>query len=343
MRTTSKLSKFSVIYLFLLFTPIVSNAQDNIAWINFSWKSGVSNGKLLEKSAMIIPMRINDIPYAFDAQFDLGAVSTMIYGNTFAPYLAQDPALQKQINSDKTVMIEGKTYPYFEGISIYLDKVEFPNQSVALFKDFGDVMTADSIDTPTTKHIGTVAADFFNTKILVIDYVNQRLCSIEELPAEWTENIDLVDIEYIEGNNWIILPLQVGDNVHKVVFDTGSSLFPLVSSASKIAQISDVSKFADSMIVSSWGVEETVYGYTPEVNISLGGNKFAPLPVYTSQGLDDETLDAAGFWGIVGNRYFLNNVIVIDYKNKKFGILNNLPLRNKAVCSYTPDFAPFCI
>lgn len=320
MRTTSKLGKFSVIYL-LLFAPIASNAQDNMPWINFSWKSEVSNGKLLEKAAMILPMRINNTPYAFDAQFDLGAVSTMIYGNTFAPYLAEDPVLQKQINSKKTVMIEGKTCPYFEGLSIYLDNVEFPNQSVALFKDFGDVMTIDSIHTPTTKHIGTVAADFFNTKILVIDFLNQKLCSIEELPAEWTKNINLVDIEYIEGNNWIILPLQVGDTVRKVVFDTGSSLFPLVSSHSKIAQISDVNKIADSTTVLSWGVEETVYGYTPKVNISLGTTKFIPLPVYTSQGLDDESLDAAGFWGIVGNRYFLNNVIIIDYKNKKFGIL----------------------
>lgn len=104
-------------------------------------------------------------------------------------------------------MIEGETCPYFEGISIYLDKVEFPNRS----------------------------------------------------------------------------------------FDTGSSLFPLVSSPSKIAQISDIHKIADAMIVSSWGVEETVYGYTPEVNISLGANKLPPLPVYTSPGLDDETLEAVGF------------------------------------------------
>lgn len=271
---------------------------------------------------MTVPIRIHDIPYAFEAQFDLGAVSTMVYGKTFAPYLAQSPILQKQLSTEQAVMIEGSTCPYFQDVSIYLDKVEFPNQKVALFKDFGDVMTKDSIHTPTTKHVGTVAADLFNKKILVIDYINQRLCSIETLPAEWVQKIDFVDIEYIEENNWILLSLQVGDTVRKVVFDTGSSLFPLVSSPSKIAQISDYTQCADSLKVSSWGNEEVVYGYVPETNVSLGTNRLESLLVYSSQGLDDESLDGAGFWGIVGNRYFLNKVVVIDYKNQKFGILN---------------------
>lgn len=25
-------------------------------------------------------------------------------------------------------------------------------------------------------------------------------------------------------------------------------------------------------------------------------------------------------WGITGNAYFLNNVVIIDYKNKRFGV-----------------------
>lgn len=319
MRATAIFSKFSVIYLFLLFTSITTNAQESMPWMHFSWQSQILNGRFVEKTAMIVPLRINKIPYQFEAQFDLGAVSTMIYGKTFAPYLAQNSELREQINMEQTVMIEGNICPCFQG-DIYLDKIEFPNQKIALFEDFGEEMTRDSIHTTTIKHIGTVAADMFNTQILVIDYVNQKLCSVDTLPEDWIRTIDFVDIDYIKENNWIFLPLQIGDTVRKVIFDTGSSLFPLVSSPSKIAQICDVNKSTDSVTVSSWGKEEVVYGYAPKVHVSLGETNFDRMPVYISQGLDDASLDDAGCWGIVGNQYFLNSVIIIDYKNNRFGI-----------------------
>lgn len=293
---------------------------DTLPWIHFSWSSDILSGRLVEKTAMNVPFIIDGMPYAFDAQFDLGAVSTMIYGETFAPYLAKNPGLQEKLDPTQTVLIEGSSCPYFVGLSIRLDSVEFPNQRVALFKDFGDVMTEDSIRTSTTKHIGTIAADLFNQKILVIDYKNERLCSVESLPSDWGARVEFVEMEYIAENNWIFLPLQIGGTIRKVVFDTGASLFPLVSSPSKIAQISCSNHCVDSLRVSSWGNEEIVYGYAPEVNISLGAIKFPSLPVYSSPGLDDESLDSAGFWGIVGNRYFLDRIIIIDYKNRKFGI-----------------------
>jgi hypothetical protein len=32
-------------------------------------------------------------------------------------------------------------------------------------------------------------------------------------------------------------------------------------------------------------------------------------------------LESENIWGLTGNKYFLNNVIIIDYKNKLFGVL----------------------
>ena len=327
MKVILSLNKFIKIFSLTLLVSIATNAQKNLPnsslpWIQFTWHSETLNGRFIDKAAMYVPITINQMPYAFDAQFDLGATSTMIYEKTFAPYLAQAPDLQKKINVKRTIQIEGVNQPCFENITIRLDNIEFTNQNVTLFKNFGDAMTKDSIHSPTTKHIGTVAADLFNKKTLIIDYINQRLCSIDSLPSTWEQKIDFVAIDYIKENNWIFLPLQIGDKMQKVMFDTGSSIFPLLSSPTKIAQITNSKECTDSLKVSSWGDEVTVYSYTPKVDISLGTNKFKSLPIYSNQGLDDESLDGAGFWGIVGNCYFLDKVIVIDYKNKRFGILN---------------------
>ena len=140
------------------------------------WSSGNLGGRLIEKTAMIVPLKIEELPYAFEAQFDLGACSTMIYGKAFAPYLAMASDIREKIDTTQTVFLQGASYPCFADLSIQLDGVEFPNRRVVFFEDFGTEMTKDSLCTSTIKHIGTIAADLFEGKILIIDYKNQRLC-----------------------------------------------------------------------------------------------------------------------------------------------------------------------
>ena len=168
--------------------------DDTLPWIHFSWSSGNLGGRLIEKTAMIVPLKIEELPYAFEAQFDLGACSTMIYGKAFAPYLAMASDIREKIDTTQTVFLQGASYPCFADLSIQLDGVEFPNRRVVFFEDFGTEMTKDSLCTSTIKHIGTIAADLFEGKILIIDYKNQRLCGIESpsLPigsSEWSLSI----------------------------------------------------------------------------------------------------------------------------------------------------------
>lgn len=144
--------------------------DDTLPWIHFSWSSGNLGGRLIEKTAMIVPLKIEELPYAFEAQFDLGACSTMIYGKAFAPYLAMASDIREKIDTTQTVFLQGASYPCFADLSIQLDGVEFPNRRVVFFEDFGTEMTKDSLCTSTIKHIGTIAADLFEGKILIIDY-----------------------------------------------------------------------------------------------------------------------------------------------------------------------------
>ena len=156
----------------------------------------------------------------------------------------------------------------------------------------------------------------------VIDYKNQRLCGIESLPSDWEQRVEFVDIEYVKESNLVFLPLQIGDITYRVMFDTGSSIFPLLSSLSKIARISNPDRCVDSLTVLSWGKPVDVYGYIPDVKIMLGKEELDnSLPVYGSDMLNDKNLDRSGYWGLTGNRYFLDKTIVIDYKNRRFGIL----------------------
>lgn len=89
-----------------------------------------------------------------------------------------------------------------------------------------------------------------------------------------------------------------------------------------MAQIADTSHCIDSLAISSWGEISNVYSYQPKVKIEFDNMDLSSHQVFAGDQVSDEMLEDAGFWGIVGNRYFLNQTVVIDYKNNKFGILN---------------------
>lgn len=36
--------------------------------------------------------------------------------------------------------------------------------------------------------------------------------------------------------------------------------------------------------------------------------------------MDSDDLSWLDGWGMTGNAYFLNNVVILDYKNKRFGV-----------------------
>jgi hypothetical protein len=52
------------------------------------------------------------------------------------------------------------------------------------FENF-DEIPKDSVNTKSEKHIGTIAPDLFQNKILIIDYVNKRICN-RKLPQEYS-------------------------------------------------------------------------------------------------------------------------------------------------------------
>lgn len=274
----------------------------------------------IEKTAMSVPVKIGEMPYPFDAQFDLGASATMVYGNTFAPYMQKHSEIKQRLDTTRTVNIQGERCAILSKIDLTLGETAFPQTDVVLFSNYGDAMTADSVGTSSVKHIGTIAADLFNTGVLVIDYPGERLCGMKNVPQAWEQEFEFVDIDYDAEMNWILIPLKIGGEVRKVLFDTGSSMFSLLSSPSHIAGIADTTNCTDSLSVGAWENTVQVHGYAPHAAVQFGSVAFTPHSVYASPYLDDQTLEEAGFWGIVGNRYFLDRTIIVDYRNKRFGI-----------------------
>lgn len=160
--------------------------------------------------------------------------------------------------------------------------------------------------------IGTIGIDIFKNKVLIIDYPNQQLCILEDVPKDFSAK--MIDIE-LDKNNRPLLPLKINNKTFKILFDTGASVFPLLVPEENI-NIFSSNPIQDSLKVRSWGNFHYVKGRKISEKFILAGIEFKNKMIYSSTGKGiDKNSD-----GVTGNILFLDKIVILDLKNKKFGI-----------------------
>ncbi len=310
------MKKITISLFFVLLSSSLALSQD-YGCFDFTWEGDSISGRYHPKLSINVAVNVDGLPHDFTMQLDLGAVKTNLYGNSLQAYMEVYPSLQEKLDSSKTFLIQNQKNPIFRDMSLKMGDLEFKHVDIGLFKEYGTPISTDSVKTNSVKHIGTLAPDIFQDKILVIDYPNQRICLAEELPKEYT-NLNFQDL-VLEGGR-ILIPFEIKDSNEMLMFDTGSSMFALLTTKNKAVAVTD-GEVVDSLSVNSWGAEIPVYGSKIRADVKLGGKALPPTLVYY---VDNPQFDAGfkqmGIWGITGNAYFLNSTVIIDYRNQKIAI-----------------------
>ncbi len=282
----------------------------HLPWISFYWQGDSLAGRYFDKAAIFIPVGIDDLPYHFAMQFDLGAVTTEFYEIPMTPYLRKSPALYKKLDS-----------PFYHHIDLTLDKIRFADLTIAHHAGFGDSLSIDSAWTTTPKLVGTIAPDLFKDKILLIDYPNQRICMVSQLP-DWIEKrASFVPIKIQDGR--ISVPFTVGGKPVALLFDTGSSIFSIVTSGDHMVDFAGTGNAMTDTVAGgeSWGQKVTFYGKPISGEVRLGGHLMPPSSVYYTPDVPHGWMVEAKVVGLTGNGYFMKNIVIVDYKALRFGVM----------------------
>lgn len=289
---------------------IENNSQD-ISWAKFEWSNGEINGKYFEKTAMLIPCKIDGIPNIVTFQFDLGANLTGVYENSLSSFYSKTKSLKKKTKKIRSKILFWDKDKYFEDLVINFGNYTASNKTAYIYGDFGEKV---QIKNPNdTIHIGTIGSDIFKDKVLIIDYPKKLFAVCNSIPELY--NVNLVDIE-LDPYERVILPMKIKDKNYRIMFDNGSSIFPLITKAKNISNFSS-SPDIDTIQISSWGKIHGVTGKMINETFQLAGQNFTNAKIYANHsglGIDDETD------GMTGNALFWDRTIIIDFKNKKFGV-----------------------
>ena len=246
-------------------------------------------------------------------QFDLGATYTMFYENTLKPFFEKYPSLKAKVDTTK----RNQDNPILQNVDLQLGEVGFKNIGVTLLNNHGYEYLLDSINAETEIRIGTIGADLVQNKVLIIDYQLNRLAITDTLPAEY-ENASFECSRIEQGR--IKIPFKINEKVEDLMFDTGASIFKLTTTKQNASRIGG-NQVIDTLTVPSWDGDATLYGLETIAPIMFGDKILESSIVYYSEDTSwDNFYQSENMWGLTGNAYFLNYVIIIDYKNNRFGL-----------------------
>ncbi len=277
--------------------------------IPFTWLGDTVNSVWEPYVAMLIPVKFKNCPKLFHMQFDLGSPYSLFYGNKLAAIRTRYPKALPQIDSS------GK----LNNFAFSLGKMPVAAKEVVV-KQF-DRSTINWKNKTSPEIIGTIGSDIIDGKIFVIDYPGGQLVIGGEIPAELESKLSLGDFIYARRS--IILPAKLLGKKTMLYFDTGSSMYPLLTDKKTAEALALPNTPLLQGKVRSWDTFRTVNSLATAASIEIA-NVQVPLRFSTyMEGVSDSQVAQMmkmGIGGMTGNKLFLDYILVIDTANKKFGL-----------------------
>jgi hypothetical protein len=123
----------------------------------------------------------------------------------------------------------------------------------------------------------------------------------------------------------IILPFKFGKKKIRLFYDTGSSMFPIVTGTNRLKKISKHRKIKEADSVSSWGKEIPVFKPIETKNkignLVIGNIDLGKPEVYGLKKMNKLRFLGRYIYGITGNVIFNDKILIINRVKNSFGII----------------------
>jgi hypothetical protein len=278
--------------------------------IPFIWQVASANAQADPHGVMLIPVKLQNCPKQFYMQFDTGSPITMVYSSTISEIRRKYPkAILGEENSEKLSKLTFKT-----------------GKMPVIAKDIKMLNYAQTkinwADKETRIIIGTLGTDFFDGKVLTINYPGRTLTLSEEMSNKLSKKVNLISFVYTQRN--ILLPATLNAKKTMIYFDSGSSQYQLLTDQKTSEIMSTSNAKAIKNEVRSWDKILTSFTLPTADSISIGSTKI-PLHFTTyingASASKEAQMMKMGIGGLTGNKLFLNYILILDTQNKKFGLI----------------------
>ncbi|EDP70022.1 hypothetical protein FBALC1_10832 [Flavobacteriales bacterium ALC-1] len=277
-----------LIFLVLSIFSCKSQKEIDLKSTTFIWFNDTLNGVAFEKTSMHIPVKFKNDSTTYYFQFDTGSNKSYLY-----------TGVKSNLKIIKKIKTETELHTSIGNITLLSRK------SNSAYRKDGK------------KFIGTIGSDVLFNKIIEIDFSNQKINVLNKYKKE-NYNLDLMKLSYGRP----AINLKIMNKKYQFLYDTGSSLFDLWTDKKHWEKWkkndSDISEFP----ISSWGKINTAY--KSKINDSIIAENHLNIDLkyiwYNSNQNFKKGFKKAKVSGLIGNRPFLQHVLLLDFKNNLIGI-----------------------
>jgi hypothetical protein len=296
----------------------IRNSVDNKILLNekFYWVGANINGKKFDKAAMFVPINIDNLKEGAFAQFDLGSNTSILYQKNLTSIPEFNQLKLDSLPDGNTD--DGKKVFVIRSANISIGKIHLGKREIYGFYNYGDEIKIDEKIRVDEKSIGTIGSDIVQNKVLIIDFRNETLSITDSLTSVAQSEFNFTDCKLV--NNRIIVPIDINGQTMYFLYDTGASLFPMGTTKSIWKEISN-DKIIDTLNITNFGNPVKMFGSNSKIKVKLADEYLSNFTVYyEDENYFDKIFKQIECDGIIGNSFFLNKKICIDYKTKRFGI-----------------------
>ncbi|KYP15579.1 hypothetical protein [Flavihumibacter sp. CACIAM 22H1] len=260
-------------------------------------------------AALVIPVKLKDCPRQFYMQFDLGAPSSLLYRNKLLSIQSKYPSVL-QLKDTSTLIGQlclqaGKTVIEQKNIAIR----QFENDSI------------NWTNPASIEIIGTFGVDLIDGKVAVIDYPGGSL-QLSDTLANTSPHLTLS--KFIYQQKRILLPATINGQSTLLYFDTGSSMFELLTDKATAQNLSTPPHQPLRYQVNSWGKTLTANSIAAASGITVNNQQLPIRFVTYIEGVNSaqiQQMQQMGIGGMTGNKLFLAYKLVLDTRNQYFGLI----------------------
>ncbi len=250
--------------------------------ISFKWQGDAIGSNWGVNAAMLIPVKLKNCPRLFYMQLDSGSPYSLLYQNKIDAIQSKYPA------SFPMKIMKGN----LQNFSFKADNIPFFSKEIVV-KQF-DSTSINWDDEDGIEIIGTLGTDFIDGKVAIIDYPRCKLTITNAIPRKLLRRVKLNT--FIYANRSILLPAKINERKTLLHFDTGSSMYELLTNKETCEKLAIPNTRPSVFKVKSWDKSLTANTLASNDSIEVASTI---IPIHSStyiEGVSTSQIEHMAKW-----------------------------------------------
>jgi hypothetical protein len=265
--------------------------------IPLKWISSENNPNV----AILLPVKLEGISQPFYMQLDFGSPTTLMYSTAL-----------KSIQSKFPSVIDSKEDSQRASLRFQLGEMKVSSDTFKVLT-YGKVI---EWKIEATNIIGTIGTDLLEKRQITLNFKEDYcLFDINENKNGFTA------FEFEKRR--LLFPAKIGNKNLKLLYDSGTSGYELITNQREWEKYRVKGGKTKSEKANSMGNTLTVISAPAKKTIEIGLTNLNLSEVTYVEGtstVQNILIRFSGMQGMVGNKLFLNQILIIDCKSEKFKI-----------------------